>query len=79
MVKLHPHENHAMRKMAEIEKLARDMGKGSFKYAWWSDEHRHERERGISLNTKFKEVTSNGQKTTFYDTPGHRDYYKQAI
>jgi translation elongation factor EF-1alpha len=52
------------------------MGRGSFKYAWWVDVNIRERERGLTLYYKFKEVSDGYQKFTFCDTPGYKKLYK---
>ena len=55
------------------------MGKESLKYAWIMDKHRAERERGVTIDTTFREFESHSKIFTLIDAPGHRNFIKNMI
>lgn len=72
---------------AMLATQSEEYGKGSFRYAWWCDRTRAERERGISIQWNAHGLlvppTGGGSRTgadlTLIDTPGHRDFITNMI
>jgi elongation factor 1-alpha len=67
------------RDMEKLKKLADDMGKGSFCFAFYMDKDKTERERGITINCTTKEFFTNNFHYTIIDAPGHRDFLKNML
>jgi translation elongation factor EF-1alpha len=64
------------RVLDRLEKDCEAAGKGSFKYAWILDRLRHERERGISIETSSWNIETAKFEVDILDAPGHRDFIK---
>jgi elongation factor 1-alpha len=67
------------RVIEKFEKESAQMGKGTFKYAWVMDKLKSERERGITIDISIWKFESVKKIFTLVDTPGHRDFVKNAI
>ncbi|PIN10719.1 elongation factor 1 alpha [Handroanthus impetiginosus] len=65
--------------MHKYQKEAKQLGKGSFAYAWALDESAEERERGITMTVGVAFFTSKKYHVVLLDSPGHRDFVPKMI
>ena len=67
------------REVEKMEKLAAEMGKSSFSFAFFLDTQKAERERGITISCTTKEFFTNNYHYTIIDAPGHRDFLDSLL
>lgn len=63
----------------QYEKEAKTMNKGSFKFAWFLDGLKEERQRGVTINIAHAEWATKNRYYTIIDAPGHVDFKKNTI
>jgi elongation factor 1-alpha len=67
------------REMKKLQEEADRLGKSSFAFAFYMDNQKAERERGITIACNTKEFYTDNYHYTIIDAPGHRDFLKNFL
>jgi elongation factor 1-alpha len=67
------------REAREIEKVAKEFDRESFRYAFVMDRLKEERQRGITIDLAFRKFETKSKYLTIIDAPGHADFVKNMI
>ena len=66
--------------MEKLKNEAHYLGNGSYKYAFYFDRTRNERERGITIDgLKKKKLCTFDKQFSIIDAPGHRDFINNTV
>lgn len=69
----------SVRDMEKLRATARELKDESFQYAYYTDNTKAERERGITISCTTKQFFTPSYWYTIIDAPGHRDFMKNMI
>ena len=67
------------REAREMENLAKDLERESWKFAYFMDRLQEERKRGITIDLAFRKFETKTKYFTIIDAPGHADFVKNMI
>ncbi len=65
--------------MKKLKEEAEKHGKVGFEFAYFMDNIREERERGVTINLAYKKIMTQKYEVTIIDAPGHKDFVKNMI
>jgi elongation factor 1-alpha len=67
------------KELRDMEKLAQELDRPSWKFAYFMDRLMEERKRGITIDLAFKKFDTENYYFTIIDAPGHADFVKNMI
>ena len=67
------------KQLGDLKKLAAEMGKPGFEFAFVMDKVKEERERGVTIDLSYQEFETAKYYFTIIDAPGHKDFVKNMI
>ncbi len=67
------------KELREMEKLAQELDRPSWKFAYFMDRLMEERKRGITIDLAFQKFETAKYYFTIIDAPGHADFVKNMI
>jgi elongation factor 1-alpha len=67
------------REARELEKIAKEFDRESWKFAYFMDNLAEERKRGITIDLSFRKFETKTKYFTIIDAPGHADFVKNMI
>ncbi|MHA1819392.1 MAG: translation elongation factor EF-1 subunit alpha [Promethearchaeota archaeon] len=67
------------REQRELEKLAKEQDRETWKFAYFMDNLAEERKRGITIDLTFRKFETKTKYFTIIDAPGHADFVKNMI
>jgi elongation factor 1 alpha-like protein len=67
------------RTLHKYQRESKEMGKGSFAFAWVLDSHEDERTRGVTVDVAVNHFDTPTKHVTLLDAPGHRAFVSNMI
>src|SRR3972149_3692355 len=67
------------KELGDLKKLAAELGKPGFEFAFVMDRVKEERERGVTIDLSYQEFETQKYYFTIIDAPGHKDFVKNMI
>jgi len=65
--------------MKKLREEAEKHGKVGFEFAYFMDNIKEERERGVTIDLSYKKIMTQNFEVTVIDAPGHKDFVKNMI
>ncbi len=65
--------------MKKLREEAEKHGKLGFEFAYFMDNIKEERERGVTIDLSYKKIITQKFEITIIDAPGHKDFVKNMI
>ena len=65
--------------MKKLKEEAVKHGKQGFEFAYFMDNIKEERERGLTIDLNYKKILTQNFEITIIDAPGHKDFVKNMI
>ena len=65
--------------MKKLKEEAAKNGKAGFEFAYFMDNIKEERERGVTIDLSYKKILTKNFEVTIIDAPGHKDFVKNMI
>ncbi|PJA22424.1 translation elongation factor EF-1 subunit alpha [archaeon CG_4_10_14_0_2_um_filter_Archaea_38_6] len=69
----------SVQELEKYKKLAAELGKATWEYAYAIDKTKEERKRGITIDLAHKKFDTPKFEVTLIDAPGHKDFIKNMI
>jgi elongation factor 1-alpha len=67
------------KELGDLKKIAAELGKPGFEFAFVMDKVKEERERGVTIDLSYQEFETSKYYFTIIDAPGHKDFVKNMI